>query len=445
MINSSKIFSKMSSFIDKYLFSKNTAIIVFLLWFLFSFVWTFLYKHDVWYSDYGIYQYYASMCSEAHTMYPNETFVHNECILAPGWINILTLWHVIFKSFTGVPYLLLCMNALNAWLLWLTCSLLSQKKALKYIVFYCYILIPAFATNSIVLATEVPYVTFSLLSFYLCLRKEYISIVFAGISIAIALWIRPLADAWIIAALFILITNRYYIKALVYSIMVIITCSTISIATHANFPDYVYKATTGGVNLLMGANDNSIGTYVWGLRSKGGVGYLPGLRTESDMPVCITLDVTDKYHKECSQLYRYNEVDRYYKEMAIEWIVANPIKWIKLIPKKLNYLLFKGTFKADPLSDAQYLYTKPIRWMYNWQTAFVTIIMIISIIGLFFPTSWKDKHRIYVVIPIILATGMTIMCFGDPRFNFIFLPLVLIYFAYTIMDVNNFCINHLQN
>lgn len=421
--------------VNKYIFSKYTAIFALSLWGICSLVWTCLFKHDIWYSDYGIYQYYATICAEAHTMYPNETFLHNECILNPGWINILTLWYVVFKNFSGVPYLLLCLNALNAWLLWLICGKLSERRALKYIAFYCYLLIPAFATNSIVLATEVPYITFSLLSFYLCLRKEYLYVFLAGVSIAIAFWIRPLAEAWIVAALFLLIAQKQFRQSIVYMGTVALTCATIAMTTHINFPDYVYKSTTGGVNLLMGANDAATGTYVWGLRKEGGAGYLPGLRSAEDMPVRVIQDESDKYIKKCSQLYRYDEVDEFYKETAIDWIKTHPWRWIAIIPAKMQQLLFRGTFTAYPMANAKHYHHRMVKYLYDWQQIFVSFIMIISIFGLFFPMSWKDRYRVYVVIPIILAFAMTCMCIGHPRFNFIFMPLVLIYFSYTMISI----------
>ena len=438
------IFESVSAFVNKYIFSRATLVTALLMWFVFSITWTLLSKNDVWWSDYGLYQYFATECLKHHSMYPDYSFLHYEYIFAPGWVNILELWHLIFKSFSGVPYLLLGFNTFNIYLLWLICKALSDRKAIRYIVVYSYLLIPSFATNSIILASEVPYITFSLLSFYLCLRQESTSVIFAGLCIAIALWIRPLADAWIISALFLFLITKRYNASLLYVISVVSSCVIIALCTHINFPDYVYKATTGGVNLIMGANDEATGIYCPAPRAEGGSAYLSGLRTSEDTPVLIHYN-SEKYIKKCSNVYRYNEIDKHYKEKAIEWILEHPIKWLSLIPNKIRYLLFNGTFEAYPLPSAKFMSTKLIRYMYKWQTFFVTIIVIISLLGMTFPKSWRDKKQIYVLIPIILASAMTCICVTMPRYNYIFTPLLLIYFAYTILAIHDTIKNWIHN
>lgn len=435
------LFSNIKIFVKRYIFTPYTAFCVIGLWFIFACIWTITYKNEEWISDSGLYQYFATICYNHHTMYPDESFVHNECIINPGWINMLILWKHLFNDFSGVPYMLLLLNAINLFLLWVICKTLSNRKALRYIVLYTCVLIPAFATNTIDLLTEVPYISFSLCAFYLCTRHELWPSIVAGILVAVSLWIRPVAEAWILAGIFMLIVTHRYVNLLFYILAVIISCTTIAVCTHVNFPDYVYKATSGGANLLIGANDSAEGCYTFAPRGEGGAGYLPGLRTDIDMPVkSANPNNPNRYIKECSELYRYDEVDKHYKSKAIEWIISHPFKWISLFPSKIKHLLFSGTLQVYPLSNKNCHFSELINWMYGWQRHFVTFIMVVSIIGLFFSKSWKDIHRIYVVIPIVIASAMTCMCFGAPRFNFVFLPLVIIYYAYTLLTIEDYII-----
>lgn len=413
--------------IGRFICNKYCLITVFILWALSMLAWTYLYKTDVWASDAGLYQYYAQDCLSRGHLYPDMEYYTSEYIFGNGWVCFLELWLLIFGSFSNVPYFLCLLNVINLSLTITIASKLLSNKKFVYLVAYAYMLLPGFATNAIILNTDVPFLTLVLLSFYLLLDAKVLKVVLAGICVALSLWMRPISEAWIVGGLYLLIfAYRKYEESAIYTVSVLAVCLLIGWATHLHFPDYVYKSSTMGVNLVMSVGNTATGGYNWQAFQEGNIGYIEGLYSETsgEYPVYSTVDWS--YFKRTTGNLTYKECDKEYIRSSLSWIRENPLQWLKINCKKIKILFFEGTWAPEPFYFQKYKFHAFFRIMYLWQRIAVSIIMIIGALGLF-TTFWKEKMHIYLLCPIVLALGITMFVTVDPRYNFIVLPFIIIW------------------
>lgn len=412
-------------------YNKKTYIASIIAWIVFQIVWITLYSTDLWYSDFGLYQYYATICADHGTMYPDYSFYHHEYIFAPGWVNMLVLWYKLFGNFDYVPFLLLIFNVSSFYVTNLICKKISQSENILYTVGYLYILTPAFSTTNVILCSEISFIFFATLSLYLSLYRRFINYVLSALFIVVALWIRPLAWAWIISALFFFVLNKVgYKYILAYAASVFLFCGSIGYLTHKNFPDYLYTASTGGVNMIMGANDKATGGYLHEAREEGGLGYLPGLYDDAKTRPVTSLR-TGEFLKDYSDKYIYSECDSIYKARSINWIVENPIKWCSTIPNKIKLLFLSGSYVGSPKDTSgiiDHIGKKFCRLFSIWQELLISIVFIISLIGIFTCRKWSISIY-YIFTIIVITSAMTIACVVSPRYNHIMLNLLYVFFA----------------
>ena len=410
---------------DKYVF--RGCII---LWIIAGIIWTTISKSEIWIGDAGLYQYYATQCYSHCTMYPDWTQYHTEYIFNPGWVNFLVLWLHLFKDFSNVPYFLLVCNILNLFLLLELSGKIIPSRVGYYIAGYLFMLIPAFMTTSTTLKSENLFITLTLLSMVLSLRKKTFSAIVAGILISLAFWIRPMGIAWLLASLYLFIVVRRSWK---YSLSCIaafcITCTMIAVSTHRNFPDYIYTASTGGVNLIMGANDEASGRYC----KEGRTNVLPDLFDYQNVRP-VTTGLNGPHYWGFTNKYSYAEVDSIYKSHAFNWILSNPIKWVGMIPYKFAYM-FSDTARAEKNKD-EILIEETLSVLNVWQTIFVRIVILVSFMGLILPF-WRRWENIFILIPIVLSTAMTLIAVVEPRYNFIFLPQIIMFSVISGLYISN--------
>lgn len=404
----------------------NRAILlsVFILWLLFQIAWNFYFQYDEWVSDSGLYQYYAKSCYEAGTMYPNEQFYHSEYIHNPGWVNILILWYSLFGSFSNVPILLIFFNIINLFILFKIAKEIAAGTIIPYITVYVYMLLPAFSTTFTFYWSEPAYILFALLSFYFTLKHNIFYLCVAGVCIALAYWIRPVALASIVAGiLFILLYHKKMNGFLAYVFGILFTCYVVAYMTRRHFPDYLCAATTGGVNLIMVAHEHATGGWDGSVRKKGGSGYIPNLWSENqNKPVYMFFD-SEELIQDYTNRYNYREVDSIYMARSIEWIKNNTWKYLALMPHKMS-ILFDGSASMWAPAYKGHGYLRNV--LVNYQKIMVKTIVFLAFIGLFFPF-YRDMRQTYLVLIIIFYTGMSLISVVHSRFNWAFLPLVILF------------------
>jgi hypothetical protein len=254
--------------------------------------------------------------------------------------------------------------------------------------------------------------------------KKYAPVI-SGIILAMANWVRPLSLAYMVGMLIYLfiVKKRKHIIKLLASFMLLIVC--IGASAYFSSGYFVYQSTTSGVNLIMGANDDADGSYNTTCFQEGKIAYL-------DQDVLNNMTFTQR--------------DSYYRKLAIQWIIKNPIKWILLFPKKIFYLYASADLTNNYvfvpsnntyLQSYNYILT---HWFGNNREfgdyilmggqllhMFIVLGSIVGIIKLI-----KQKNIIGLVplfSIIFIGSLMTLITVCSARFNIPYLPILMIFTA----------------
>lgn len=401
------------------------------LWLGAQLLYVCLNKYDALVSDPGTYVLLARDCFRDGTLYPNYSHLYSSYVFNPGWVNFIVLWLKVFGNTSDLVYTQVVFNALSLLLIYLICRRLFNNRIIAYLAIFIYMLIPSVFTISVHLFSEPFFIVLSLTSLYFCLLGNKYAY-FSGLFLALAMWTRPIALGWLIACLFwYIIKQKDWKSAVRHIVMYGITCLVIAICTHQNYPNYLYKSTTGGVNLIMGANDDATGGYCPSVFQEGKMGYIP------DSVLCkLTV----------------NEKDSVWTARSLQWIFSHPSKYLLLSFKKLYALyshsaLFLYNYrKAPPSSNdhliASYEFQSPATicsylWLFKMIKIQATygfkVIVMFFIIGLFL--SIRNSEVFFICLPVILCTGMTILTVGESRYNIIMLPLLSIVTAFVVETI----------
>ena len=425
------------AWIKERILRKTVFFITIGIWILFQILFVALFRYDELVSDPGFYVYYAEECVKHGTMFPDYSNFHSEYIFSPGWINFIIVWIKIFGSVHLLPYFNILLNILILWLLYKSTKIVTESRTIAYLVCYIFMVLPSNSTIVLHLFTEIPFEVLSLLSFYLIFSKKYWHIAVAGICIALAQWIRPLGVAWMLGAIFYLAVKKDIIryKAIIaYVVSILITCGSIGLMTYQYFPEPIFQAQTGGANLIMGANDKATGGYCGEARfSPDGLGYLPGLLDSTSYTRVKAYREDTVYCMKYSDKYTYLEVDSIYKARSLNWITNNFGKWLSLIPRKIYGLYCTApsfTYTCDPDNPH-----KQIMGIISFISGKIgrsfLLIILVSFAGLAMPF-WKNRKIVYTLIPILVASAMTVAISTMSRYNFILIPFILIFACYTL-------------
>ena len=415
-----------------------------ILWVLFQFVLVYFGAYDELISDPGFYVYYATECVKNGTMYPDYTNYHDEYIFNPGYVNFLIVWIRLFGSVKFIPYFNIVLNIVIVWLIYIIGKQIANKK-IAYVAVYCFMLIPSYTTIVLHLYTEqlfVVLILLSLLPFIYRERKQF-SFFLSGGVIAFAQWVRPLSIAWMAPCVLLLLCKKEWKKCTAYVVAYAITCIVIAVATHQNFPDYLYKAKTGGVNMIMGANDFADGTYCGDARrDKNGLGYLPDVIDESRV-TNVKLWVGDStYAKRRNAKYTYNQYDSIYVNRSILWIKSNPIKWFKVSLRKIYC-----TFCDVPSFFYSYggeltIPNKVYSRVYGKSKYVFFVIIFASVLSMLIYIS-KPVYLFLFSVPLICYLFSIFVTCGIPRYSMPFIPFFCILTSKFLYDVMVFVRNHL--
>ena len=388
-------------------------------------------KYDALVSDPGTYVLLAWSCVTDGTLYPNYSHLYDSYIFNPGWVNFIILWIKMFGTTSNLAYIQVIFNAITLFLIYRICRKLFEKEVVAIFALYSYMLLPAVFTISSHLFSEPYYIVLSLSSLYFCLlgkRFSYLS----GFFLALAMWTRPIALGWLVACLFWYLKSKDWKSATRHVAMYIFTCMIIAISTHQNYPNYLYKSTTGGVNLIMGANDDASGGYCAAVFQEGKIGHIP-----------------DEFKSKLT----VNEKDSIWTHRAVHWIKTHPIQYSILTCKKMYYLFnsspsFLYNYRTAPKTKKnELIYSQSFRspanlcfspyselFMSFLSSVYFKIIMISVVFGLLI-YSWKNMNLFFIYIPILLCTLLTVLTVGEPRYNIVMLPFLSIVFSYCLIQI----------
>ena len=272
---------------------------------------------DINYRSDALYYYrLADECIELNEFYPAEKHLFEDYLVAPLYINILIILLKINNSTIVVSLFNLFIVLATIFFLFKISSKIFSEHAARLTII---ILMLYLNTIGLVLQnyTELLFTFFIVSSVYFATLSKKSLLLISGILSGSAIAVRPLGWAILLAFIALQILATIKTKKIIFDYFLIYAGTLTFIMlfglfTYSHFGRFEYTATTGPVNLLIGANDDATGGFNSIIYEKGKAGYL-------ENPGALT----------------YLEKGAFYREQALKWIEENPLKWLLLTPMKL--------------------------------------------------------------------------------------------------------------
>lgn len=383
------------------------ALIFIGIWLLSQIVFIGIYWDAPQYSDASNFQKWALDCYQKGCWYPRtEQFQSEPYICYAGYINFLIAYLHIFDTFKFVPIINLLLNSLQLFALYhISKKICNPTIAHYFVILYCIL----FSNISIVVPTtsDLFFTTFLFCSIAL-IREKHLFLLLSGLLIAYANYIRPFIILFLLPIFFYVLYHKfnwkYYISYFcgigIMTLLLILFNYRINGTTNI-------VATTSGINLIIGANDDINGTYTNKVFQKGKIGYI-----------------------ENPSEYNVFQKDSIYMSRSIDWIKENPGKYILYTPVKMARLWWADSYSHLFLED-----NKTEKSNISHITDIIVhsigyyIVLILFCIGIF-----KLGRQIWgywgiFLIPVIAGCFMHIITYGGMRYHYPFMPIIIFYAA----------------
>lgn len=418
-------FEKLKKFIC-YNDFRFTSIIIFIYWVCIQLFLIGTFWGEPQYSDAGRYQELAWECYYQGAWYPTASQIQDtHYVFNPGYINMLILQLRLFDSLNYSGFISLFFNILIFYSVYsLVRNIISMRAGYLAVIFLC--LMPSNYLSSVVTTTEVfdtALVYFALIF----IKPSYLKLVIAAFFMVYAEYIRPSAILFLLSILLWMLYKRFnlhFVVTFFASFTLFFFFSSIIVTSSTSARQLL--GSTGGVNLIMGANDDMTGVY------------------------CPSVFYPDKSGYLESHYDAYSS-DSVWKSRAKGWIIDHPIKYIGFMPIKALRLWWQdeqwvGFLKSNYREGAIDLFHMRIpfnKWV-------LTIIMnigyylciLFSIIGLYwYLTKIKERKDclflIILLLPVILNSLMIMFTVAAPRYHFISNPIIILFACKGVIELCN--------
>lgn len=405
-----------------YLNCKNIAVITVCVWVIVQMILIWYFWDVKQRSDQGEYLRMAAGCYTQGVWYPNIGDVYSDRMWAPGLINLLILELKLFGSFKVNFFLNLLMNIGILWNIWyLAKRLFNQQTAYVAVIMFC--LTYSNVLSVLPAGTEIPFLFLSLTAFSLALHRNISLLMIAGVLLALANWIRPLAIIFLVVILLYLLVKKVSLKCYVALVIpLLVTVLLIGFSAKQRMGHFVYQSTTSGINLVMTSNDKAYG------------GVAMSLFYDKTQPIYIK----DRFQ------YTYLQKDSIWIARSIEWIKSHPAKFAGLYLMKLGGLFIEDSWADRPIVGGYSVVDKTVYGKMDRSLLIQRIpIMILKsliyylVLIIFVLTVFKYKNEFftdkgYLLLVFILGTLSTCVFSISPRYHYPFMFAVYIWAAYGI-------------
>ena len=373
--------------------------------------------------------------AESNSFYPDEDDRYAKFMATPGFINYLSLFYRIADSdkfpITANILLVIVMAGCIYFIAWK----LFKNKTIAWLSLLLLAIFPTFIGEILSLRSEILFTTLAYAAVAIFLSDNRFKYIFCGVILALANWVRPLGLVFFLAIiLYMIMTKARFINYIKLVSAVLVIVLLLGSATYLSSGYFDFQSVTGGVNFIMGANDDADGSYSQIAFRNGNIADLENFD-----------ELT------------YKEKDSIWISRSNEWIKQNPGKYIGLIPAKLYYMYAVDTYAFSTIyndgtttSSSEYISSlagKVLRFRFNsmtWIDFVVTInqgiymvyliLLILSfIIQLIKKTNIKEI--IFLLAILIFGTGMTILTVGGARYHYPYLPIFFIMSAAFIYNI----------
>ncbi len=375
---------------------------------------------------------FASENVENSSWYPSEINVLNNYSFAPGYVNMLILFHKIFGTFSGFSYLNVVLSAILLLEIYIVAKkLFSARVAAFAVLLYCLTYSNWFLP--IGYFSDLPFVLFAFTALTICVAcKDWRWLLFSGIFLSAANWIRPLAIAYFAGCVLFILAERVAVwrKILFLSACTLASILAIGFLTKLNCGVFSFQSTTSGVNLAGSAN----------FKANGLVSFL----FDKD-PFYIQRMPADW------KSLNFKQRDSVLRNIAKEWIIENPVRYISQIPLKSAVLFgfdtwserYEGIKGLSAIRDGNKSKDYIVKYCIGlW---FKSIVFYASLL-LFAIYVWKarakcfSRENILLFVP-FMAAAITIPFMVTDRYHYPLMPLIWIFAAcaLAILTKKYFC------
>lgn len=368
----------------------------------------------------------ANECLAQGLLYPSPLNLYNHYIQGSGIVNLLLLIY----QFTDSLKPFFAINILLVQLLLFSCIYILKKIFKDSTIHYWFtILFCLLATMWAEIAnvrTEIPFTALCFCAVALLYSDRKFKSVGCGVLLAVANWVRPLGIVAIAACVFIIIYKKDKFRHIL-GIAASYVCIILIIGgiTASNCGSFIYQSTTLGYNLIMTANDDADGSYTSEVFNEGMPGYIPPEK-EKEMT--------------------YKDFDEYYKDISIDWIKKNPVKYIMQTPKKLFYLYATETYANSTMynneintsgisyikgiaakltgNSAERFYAADAISCFNQGWYMMTLLLfVIGTVVMIKLKKWRGMLPLYIMMAGF--TAVVVIIVGGARYHFPMLPIIL--------------------
>lgn len=357
------------------------------------------------------YQHLAEEMAKTGTWYPTAMQIEDPSVVAPyiiypGFINYLIIIIRVFGSIKAAFWINIFLNVTYAASgTYIATKLCNKRIGYLYFILFCLshqnILDVGFTLS------ELPALALAYSGACLCSSNKKLILGSGGILLGISYYFRPSALLILITAVILIIS----LKKVREKLLPLLAGTALSVFGILALNHYISEkywflsSNTLGINMYLGANDESTG---------------------------LTGGTTDWALDE--EISRQNSfgADSVYKNKATEWILNNPMEWIQLGAKKLEYQTSTDTFihmyRTDEnpviIHDDNFL-VECIKLSWLWFPRIYDWFLVLS--GLYGLWVWRSRLRKGywpILIPVVGTLGLCVLTIADYRYNSTMMPVL---------------------
>lgn len=369
----------------------------------------------------------AKYAAEIGSMYPTQQDICSDYLFAPGYVNWLAWWFAMGFSEKAPMAMNVLFNGMLFWEIYYLGVKFWTKPVANRAVMLFSLSVTTYA-SPLCLLTELMFTALGTLALCLACSGKRKKMVLAGFLLAWANWIRPLGILYIVVIFllkYLRAANVRYLKSLLLSCTV--TALMIGSVTYMHSGFFAFQSSTFGVNLIGSANEYAKGNTSTGFKilREGERGY-----------------IADK-------TMTFKDRDRFWRDLAIDWIKENPEKYFGLMPVKLARLHgveigFLDTFtgKDGVIQNPEYM-KNIVREFPHWNilqgvTAYNMVLYMATMLLFVFAACGivkrKDRGGIAMLAFWLLGTAATLPFPCSSRYHFPYM--VTVFLLAAVMLVN---------
>jgi len=365
-------------------------------------------------SDSARYFNLAQDCLQANSFYPAPQHLYSYYILAPLFINILVVLLKFSNSIFIISTFNLLLNSLQLILVYkISVNIFNRKVgAITALLYILYINNLGFIVSNY---TELLYGVLVLTALIFYIRKGNLNYFISGLLIGASISVKPIGYTLILAFILFYVYNKikfnksYPVSRIIIGVITFI--SVFGLFNQLHFGRFIVTASTGPINIIMGANDNATGGYKDEVFKPGNEGYVAN-----------------------GDSMTYSEKNDFFREKSLDWITSNPLRWLGLMPMKLVHTFIWDDITLSYLLDTGiWDFAKVVKYLWI-DKSFKNILPDASLTKKILFFTVEGIHLIYYYILMALII-MGIIIFKKEIVKSEIVPIIFLYVLFGIVMI----------